>query len=295
MKRPAGIVGAFVLAAAMGLSQQQDPLMLSGPYLGQKPPGKVPEIFAPGIISFPDTKEFACSFSPDGKEFYYTSTGKEFDYASVGTTQRIMYSKIVEGYWSKPRPAEFSEGFFAHEPHITFDNQRIFWYWANKNNRGVYNAERTQNGWSEAKYAGPGEFVSSSRDGRIYVGDPRGDSWSRVALADGRFVKYEELPDLIKNFRPKYTRIGHPCIAPDGTYIVFDVAGGSHLFVSFKTNDGIWSEPVDLMEHGFFAEDGITSISPDGKYLFFQRNNDLYWVSSKIIDELRPKESKNNR
>ena len=110
-----------------------------------------------------------------------------------------------------------------------------------------------------------------------------------MTLADGRFAKYERLPDLIKGLRPKYARIGHPCIAPDGTYVVFDVEGGSHLFVSFKNNDGPWSEPVDLMEHGFFADDGITSISLDGKYLFFQRNNDVYWVDASFIEELRPK------
>lgn len=295
MRRPGPIVLLLFFTTTSLLSPQSEFPKLTGPYFGQKLPGRVPEIFAPGIISFPDTKEFACAFSPDGKEFYYTSTGKELDYASVGTTQRIMYSKIEEGRWSKPRPAEFSKGFFAHEPHITFDNLRIFWYWANKNNPGVYHAERTQSGWSGAQYAGPGGFVSSSRDGRIYVGDPRGESWSRVTLADGRFAKYERLPDLIKELRPRFTRIGHPCISPDGTYVVFDVEGGSHLFVSFKDNDGPWSEPADLTEHGFFVNDGITSISPDGKYPFFQRNNDLYWVSTKIIDKLRPKELKNNR
>jgi len=39
------------------------------------------------------------------------------------------------------------------------------------------------------------------------------------------------------------------------------------------------------------------SISPDGKYLFFTRNkgseiSDFYWVSAKIIEELKPKELK---
>jgi len=278
-----------LLAVITTNAQQTDFPKLTGPYLGQKPPGRLPEVFAPGIISFPETKEFACAFSSDGKEFYYTSTGKEFDYASRGTTQRIMYSKIEEDRWTKPRPAEFSKGFFAHEPHITFDNQRIFWYWANKNNDGVYYAERNQNGWSAAKYAGPGQFVSSSRDGIIFIDYPVRD-WSQVTMVDGRFAKYEKLPDLIKNLRPKFTWIGHPCIAPDGSYVVFDVEGGNHLFVSFKKNDGTWSEAVDLTQHGFRKEDGITSISPDGKYLFFQRSNDIYWVDASFIEELRPKE-----
>jgi hypothetical protein len=31
-------------------AQQDDSPVLKGPYLGQKPPGQIPEVFAPGII-----------------------------------------------------------------------------------------------------------------------------------------------------------------------------------------------------------------------------------------------------
>ena len=44
---------------------------LTGPYLGQKPPGMIPEIFAPGIISQEEFIEFKGAFSPDGKEYYF--------------------------------------------------------------------------------------------------------------------------------------------------------------------------------------------------------------------------------
>lgn len=42
-----------------------------GPYLGQKPPGMIPEIFAPGIISTAK-EELNSVFSLDGREFYFT-------------------------------------------------------------------------------------------------------------------------------------------------------------------------------------------------------------------------------
>jgi hypothetical protein len=39
---------------------------------------------------------------------------------------------------------------------------------------------------------------------------------------------------------------------------------------------------------------GQPFITPDGKYLFFtkmeQEQGDLYWVSTEILEELRPKE-----
>jgi hypothetical protein len=34
---------------------------------------------------------------------------------------------------------------------------------------------------------------------------------------------------------------------------------------------------------------GGATISPDGKYLFFQLNGDLWWVEIKIINDLKPK------
>ena len=57
---------------------------LQGPYLGQKPPGMTPEIFAPGIVSTAEF-EFAGTFSPDGKEYFFT---RRPDYG--GSENRIL-------------------------------------------------------------------------------------------------------------------------------------------------------------------------------------------------------------
>ena len=40
--------------------QIDESLMVSGPYLGQKPPGKTAELFAPGIISTGYDERIAC-------------------------------------------------------------------------------------------------------------------------------------------------------------------------------------------------------------------------------------------
>jgi hypothetical protein len=39
---------------------------------------------------------------------------------------------------------------------------------------------------------------------------------------------------------------------------------------------------IDKIPAGRFA-----MISPDGKYLFYSTNGDLYWINAKIITELR--------
>ena len=66
------LISMLLLVAAIGIhAQKTDFPKLAGPFLGQKPPGNIPEIFAPGIIST-EAHEFSCCFSPDGKEFYFT-------------------------------------------------------------------------------------------------------------------------------------------------------------------------------------------------------------------------------
>ena len=50
--------------------QQSDFPKLTGPYLGQKPPGLTPEVFAPGIVS-KDGDQGRLFFAGDGSEIIY--------------------------------------------------------------------------------------------------------------------------------------------------------------------------------------------------------------------------------
>ena len=76
---------------------------------------------------------------------------------------------------------------------------------------------------------------------------------------------------------------------PDGSYLLFDV-DGSYLFASFRKADGTWGDAMDLTKHGFDPLAGGATVSPDGKYLFFALKDDIWWVDSRVIEELRPKE-----
>ncbi|MCK7537944.1 MAG: hypothetical protein MZV63_46820 [Marinilabiliales bacterium] len=71
--------------------------------------------------------------------------------------------------------------------------------------------------------------------------------------------------------------------------ISFRRRGGPHLFVSFRNPDGTWSEAIDLSGHGLDPHGKSAKISPDGKYLFFGTNGDIYWVASALIEDLRPR------
>lgn len=78
---------------------------LTGPYLGQKPPGKTPEIFVPGIISNQRSIHSGAIFTPDGNEVYWTVMN--------GSEIRIVSMNQIDGIWKQPqaiREDSYSEG-----------------------------------------------------------------------------------------------------------------------------------------------------------------------------------------
>ena len=82
-------------------------------YFGQEPPRSIPKLLAPGFISTEEHGEMACTFMPDGKEFYFTRTD------NAPGTQRIVVSRFADGEWTKPEVASFSKEYVNLEPHIT--------------------------------------------------------------------------------------------------------------------------------------------------------------------------------
>ena len=73
-------------------------------YLGQKPPGLTPKIFAPGIISIKGRGENGISFSPDLDEMYFTIQQKS------GVPADIYFSKIQDKKWTSFKKANFTKG-----------------------------------------------------------------------------------------------------------------------------------------------------------------------------------------
>ena len=81
------MVAALAAVRALGADS------MSGPYLGQDPPGQTPEVFGPGVISKADTREHCLSLSPNGDELFFTRS-EGWPYT------RIMYMKQQGDQWS---------------------------------------------------------------------------------------------------------------------------------------------------------------------------------------------------
>lgn len=93
--------------------------------------------------------------------------------------------------------------------------------------------------------------------------------------------------------------------APDESYMIYcsmmpGGLGDDDLYITFKTADGSWSEPVHMgAEINTDKSENRPYVSPDGKYFFYtstiRGNRDIYWVDAKIIEDLKQKELKLRR
>jgi hypothetical protein len=269
---------------------------LTGPYLGQPVPGTTPELFAPDIVSTHNFEHGCITFSPDGREAFWTSSQRLADSGYVDCF--IMNSRLENGRWIKPKMAEFSSLDTDDDvPFFSPDGNRLY-FLSRRGPSGVWYIERTDTGWSEPRYieGGPNEGrpywqISVSVHGSIYTGSG-GDIWVSRPTADG-------FDSPISPGNPINTprREGHPCIAPDESFIIYhieeqsDSFAGGRLYISFQDQAAQWSAPTPLAPGGRSLEGICPVLSPDGKYLFFNARrattNDIYWVEiGSVVDSL---------
>jgi Tol biopolymer transport system component len=143
-------------------------------------------------------------------------------------------------------------------------------------------------------------YVTSAKNRTIYY-TIRLDSenWGivKACYVNGQYTKPQLLGGGVNS--PYFD--AHPCIAPDETFIIFDskrpgAIGGEgdiDLYICFKNKEGDWGDAVNLGDKiNTPKQEHVASLSPDGKYLFFAHGEpdqwDIYWVSTKIIENLKP-------
>ena len=79
-------ISIILLLIALTITNRSSALdehpVLEGPYLGQKPPGLIPDAFAPGIVST-ENYELTGVFTPNMKEFYLIRDGGKYEKPSL--------------------------------------------------------------------------------------------------------------------------------------------------------------------------------------------------------------------
>lgn len=85
-------IGLSIVSAVAPAEQGDGRPSLTGPYLGQAPPGRSPAVFAPGIVT---SEHASVTIARDGTEIYWSA-------------DRIYVTTYRNGEWSKPEPLQFS-------------------------------------------------------------------------------------------------------------------------------------------------------------------------------------------
>ena len=150
---------------------------------------------------------------------------------------------------------------------------------------------KTPFAWSEPYLFADGEgwmHVSATRDLTVYTTYLPERRTARFKLIDNGYPT-REMPQ--GGLHPA----GHPSIAADERYIIFDSereggVGKADLWVSFRNADGTWGEGINLGNKvNTPGNESIPHMTPDGKYLFYTSNRDIYWVSTDFVDSLKPR------
>ena len=275
---------------------------LTGPYLGQKPPGKIPELFAPGIISVDENFEHSAAvFSPDGREVFWCTNINGNTAKRVAGNLRLYTMKMVEGLWTTPHLAPFTGDILVERPVFSPDGNRLYIEFGSdpyhESDTDIYVVERTAEGWSDPEPVSP--LINSpamerlhcvTADGSLYFSRNNftpNETFYVSRWVNGEFSKPERLGKDYNSDDYDAAIL----IAPDKKYMLIshcDIQHGAVKFsISFKNADGAWSDRIELPFYcgGFFA------FSPDGKYLFFM-NEGIWWVSTSFIEKIKPKDLK---
>jgi hypothetical protein len=247
-----------------------------------EPPDTTAIVFLPDIVSGP-VQEYGLTVSEDWSEIYFSRL-------DGGKSTIMMLTCTVDGP-ELPVAAPFSGRFNEGHPCLVPDGKRLVFV-SRRPCSGARQAlnpwmvERTESGWSAPKSLGKPvtdqtvHAPSFSAFGTIYA-----SGIIRFRVSEEGYLPAEKLSPDIEGYGP--------AIAADESFLVFSARrsggfGSSDLYVVFAAPDGGWSEPQNLGA-GINTEhvEGSPTLSLDGRFLFFSRHQDIWWVSTDAITKLR--------
>jgi ankyrin repeat protein/Tol biopolymer transport system component len=286
---------------------------LSGAYFGQEPPGRVPEVFAPVLLSRTKPQwAFCAEFAPDHTEFYFSREAPDLQ------IDQVMWMRRIGDRWTDPEPAPFNSPHSSNDSRISPDGRRLYFRSrrplpGDEHTDGqllLWSVPRSGHGWGEPEpvlFGGsPGRtsHVGVAANGTLYFSyrsaGEAGDA--DVHKAPPESDSHAEPVNLGSGINSPYSE-GDVFVAPDESFLVVSVwdhpdnHGESDLHISFRMRDGSWSalknvgEPINTG-----ANENCPALSPDGKYFFYAAVDTqgdrptivTYWVDAKILETYRP-------
>jgi hypothetical protein len=301
-------IGLSIIFLSSSFTQQADFPVLKGPYLGQKPPGMTPQIFAPGIVCT-EKNEGYLVFLDHGRVLVFDRWQPEIE-----DSNPYFMMEIRDGRWTRPRPSNHKQNPCDPNLPITPDERTLFFAL----NRSTDSMGESETGWDiwMTKWTEQGfspirrleapvssekrdAWASLAQNGNLYFMSNREGTYGRwdiykAEYKDGRYVNVQNIGHPVNS----EVSDADPAIAPDESYLLFcskrsDGFGELDLYLSFRKQNGSWTTPQN-MGPGINtpASEEKPYVTPDGKYLFFSNDAsgdlEIYWVDARIIEQLRP-------
>ena len=288
MKKPSLAACSLIITAIMINAQQNEFPKLTGPYLGQKPPGEKPEIFAPGIVST-GLEEALCALMPDNDEIVFSVIYRKPH--SPNLHSALVRSQIQYGAWTRPQVMKLAgDGYAYLYPFISYDGKELYFQSDMPTRRpelkdkyNIWRCRRSGGEWGPpeplpAPVNGRGDVSgpSMSKSGEFFFtlmsGRPERDGIYSSRLRNGVFSEPERLPATVNVRQGSFDGV----VSPDGSYYIVNVyrkedsLGETDLYVSFRDNQGSWT-PLKNLGPGVNSKlnEGSARISADGRYVFF--------------------------
>lgn len=290
----------LAFAAAVHSTGQPTPARLRGPYLGQTPPGLVPEPFAPGVITTGED-EGSSGFARGGTVFLF----QKFRQGRC----RTFIMRRTDGGWQAPDLIPFWET-MAHNGDfvISSDDKTMLYQVRTDPGSGppsqIWRVEIAESGWGERRpFPAPvnGQYFES------YASDTTGGTlyfFSRRPGGKGRFDLY--MSDLNEGAYADPVNLAalntsydewDPFVAPDGSFLIFcstkpEGLGQDDLYIAFRQAGGEWGPAVNMgREVNSSGSENRPFVSRDGRYFFFTstRNGsrDTFWVRAEFLDRFK--------
>ncbi len=292
-----------ILVIAFALFTLQSQTTLGQKYLGQPVPTSIPALFAPGLVSTNGRTEFGSVFSKDGNTFYYAiePNGKA----------EIYTSRFVNNTWTKPEVVLVHEKYGYNDPFLSPDEKRLYFISTraldgkgDPKDYDIWYVEKKGNGWSEPINAGNKinsirneYYMSFTKTGTMYFSSNRDteENSNDYNVYSSKSIKGEfQTPVKLSSAINSDAYEADVFVAPDESYIIFsaerptDSFGRGDLYISYRNANGTWTNAKNVgKEINGARSEYCPFVTPDGKYFFYTKENDIYWVDTSFIEKLK--------